>query len=706
MAAHLTLGEIKRQLSDVGNLKAAGFDIMRSLCSYTSTPDTANRAQDLVLRALEHRDALGGAAAILDGLVRQLGLFPYLEQDTLGLADSIAYEFHKPENMEEEHLVFHRVQAQVYNHLLNGNNVVLSAPTSFGKSLIIDAIVASGRYKNLVIVEPTLALIDETRRRLSRYSRDYKIITHGSQSRTAKNLLVMTQERVLEMESLEPVDFFVIDEFYKLQPRPEDRDRSLLLNEAFYALHKTGAQFYLLGPNIKGLDGDLLHQLELHFIKTDYKTVASEVNHIKSDKDDLDALTDLCRTLTEPTLIYCSSPSRARKVAEALLDIQETQSDLHEAVEWIGSQYDPEWLFVKALARGIGIHHGKIPRALSQLVVKNFNEGLIKFMACTSTLIEGVNTKAKNVIVFDNKIAKRKFDYFTYNNILGRSGRMFQHFVGNVYIFHDPPAEDLPFVDFPIFSQPDDAPSSMLMQIDEDDMKPGARERVTQATLNTELDLETLRLGRGIDPEAQTALATAIRRNIAEYAQQLSWNSYPATTQLLTVCELIWRFLIRERGMRSGVSSGKQLAFRIGQFRRAGGATAFIKARLIERGDKSADDAIEEAIDFLRIWANFAFPRYLLAIDRIQRSVLQKSGRLAGDFRFFAGLVQNWFLDPAIMALDEYGIPVQLGEKLEPLLSPEGDLDKALSRLKEIDVGRLALSPFEAALVRDAIEHL
>ena len=30
-------------------------------------------------------------------------------------------------------------------------------------------------------------------------------------------------------------------------------------------------------------------------------------------------------------------------------------------------------------------------------------------MVCTSTLIEGVNTKAKNVIVYDNKIAKKKF---------------------------------------------------------------------------------------------------------------------------------------------------------------------------------------------------------------------------------------------------------------------------------------------------------
>jgi replicative superfamily II helicase len=45
--------------------------------------------------------------------------------------------------MDTDEIVFHRVQAEVYARLMEGENVVLSAPTSFGKSLIIDAVVAS-----------------------------------------------------------------------------------------------------------------------------------------------------------------------------------------------------------------------------------------------------------------------------------------------------------------------------------------------------------------------------------------------------------------------------------------------------------------------------------------------------------------------------------------------------------------------------------
>ncbi len=45
------------------------------------------------------------------------------------------------------------------------------------------------------------------------------------------------------------MDFFVIDEFYKLG-LSDDGDRMVALNEAFYKLRKGNGQFYLLGPNV------------------------------------------------------------------------------------------------------------------------------------------------------------------------------------------------------------------------------------------------------------------------------------------------------------------------------------------------------------------------------------------------------------------------------------------------------------------------
>ncbi|MFW8092438.1 DEAD/DEAH box helicase, partial [Klebsiella pneumoniae] len=75
-------------------------------------------------------------------------------------------------------MVFHRLQAHVYNLLMQRKNVVLSASTSVGKSLVIDAILASKQYSKIVVVVPTIALIDETRRRMVKRFRSYcNIIT-------------------------------------------------------------------------------------------------------------------------------------------------------------------------------------------------------------------------------------------------------------------------------------------------------------------------------------------------------------------------------------------------------------------------------------------------------------------------------------------------------------------------------------------------
>jgi hypothetical protein len=71
-----------------------------------------------------------------------------------------------------------------------------------------------------------------------KFSKNYKVITHLSQEPTARNIYVHTQERVVENGHIKDVDFFVIDEFYKLQidAKNDGDSRGVLLNQAFYRL--------------------------------------------------------------------------------------------------------------------------------------------------------------------------------------------------------------------------------------------------------------------------------------------------------------------------------------------------------------------------------------------------------------------------------------------------------------------------------------
>ncbi|KVV25452.1 hypothetical protein WK79_10985 [Burkholderia ubonensis] len=635
------------------------------------------RGQELVIRLLDVRHLLGECGSILDAFVREAGLFPYLKPESLGLPDALAYEAHKPSAGADT--VFHRVQAQVFQLLMSGKSVVLSAPTSFGKSLIVDAVVASERYKNIVIVVPTLALLDETRRRLTRFSQTYRVITHASQEPGARNIFVHTQERVVENKNIKETDFFVIDEFYKLNPSGEN-ERAQTLNLAFYKLSKQARQFYMLGPNIQGIPPAFSEKFRCVFIKTDFNTVVSEIHKIDVD-DDLQHAIQLCSNLDEPTLIYVQSPNRARTVAAQLKNVL-PPSEVPAAkasAAWVRDNFHSQWLFAAALDAGIGVHHGRLPRSLTQLVVRNFNKGVLKYLVCTSTLIEGVNTRAKNVIILDNKVATKKFDYFTFSNIRGRSGRMREHFIGHVYLYHEPPQEELPFVDIPIVTQSEDASDALLIQVDPDELNHVSAEKVAKYFDDPLLPLELLKENSGIDPSAQLDVANEILRSFPVAHSMLSWRGYPSIDQWRWTCELIWKHFTNGR-FRNGVASGAQLAFLLSktlQAKRFEDAVA-----LFQKDGTDIDEAIELTLDFQRQWAEFRAPNLLSALNRIQRHIFQRYNLQPGNYDAYISHIENLGRSPVVNALDEYGLPTQIGQVVwERLGSPE-TLDEALARLR------------------------
>jgi superfamily II RNA helicase len=162
--------ELREILSQPRVEPAQAVGVLRGITQHVNNARTHNEGRDLVIRALAIIESFDQSQQIvLMALVRNVGLFPYLT-DTIGkadIADQLAFELHKPDNPDSS-IVFHSLQARIYHQLMRGANVVLSASTSSGKSLVIDEIVASGKYNKIVVVVPTLALIDETRRRLLR----------------------------------------------------------------------------------------------------------------------------------------------------------------------------------------------------------------------------------------------------------------------------------------------------------------------------------------------------------------------------------------------------------------------------------------------------------------------------------------------------------------------------------------------------------
>ena len=251
----LTFSEARGLMANGALSESETFHVLAAIGRHASLDDR-DEARDLLIRVLDRLDVI--PVRLLDlvqVLVRSHGLFPYLQDIAeLPIQDQLAYETHRPFPSIGENIVFHTEQAIIYERLLAGENVVLSAPTSFGKSLVIDAVLSARDFRNAAIVVPTLALMDETRRRLSKQRERYKIITHGTQSPGARNLYIMTQERMLDMSELPNIDFFVVDEFYKLDPAHSD-DRSNRLNLLLRQLIASGGAVLSARAEYHRIDG-------------------------------------------------------------------------------------------------------------------------------------------------------------------------------------------------------------------------------------------------------------------------------------------------------------------------------------------------------------------------------------------------------------------------------------------------------------------
>jgi hypothetical protein len=681
------------------------FAFLAELSNFTSLSpdeDQLQSARELLIRVLDREAVFKPYAPIVQTLLRTVGLFPYLDAAESDVATLIATETHRPDAMPKD-IVFTTKQAEVYRALMAGRNVILSAPTSFGKSLIIDALIASGLHNNIVVVVPTLALVDETRRRLMRFRDHYKVITHLSQEPAERNIFVHTQERVVENPHIKDIDFFVIDEFYKLQiGEGENDERAVLLNQAFYLLAKQAKQFYMLGPNINELPDGFGANYNCSFIRTDFSTVASDTHLVPAGGDATARLKKLVPQLSGPTLIFSGSVKGARALGKAVAGVHVEfvpSGTLQAAIEWLSKNYSPKWGLVQSLKRGVGIHHGKLPRSVAQMLVRLFNRGHLDYLVCTSTLIEGVNTAARNVVVADNKISNRKYDFFTFNNIRGRSGRMWQHFVGHVYLFNDPPQPELEFVDVPVFTQNGNAPDALLIQLDEKDLSNDATRRMRQIWEQDFVTLETIKENAGLEPWGQINLAREIAENIGKFGPMLSWRGIPSYNDLKVVFDLAWRHLGVRGG--AGANTAAQLTYLINQYRSQPSYTAQLREAVKGKAGDEADEALETFLEFARQWVNFKAPRLMSAVNRIQAEVLQRHSYKPGDYAFFCGQLESMFMSPVITALEEYGVPIQLGERLMPVLGNPTTLDDALTVLLKHRVSDfVTISPFERGLIR------
>ncbi len=255
-----------------------------------------------------------------------------------------------------------------------------------------------------------------------------------------------------------------------------NEDRGKTFRIALYLLARTVEEYYLAGPNLNkekfglGMRRFIKHNnitvKEISFEPTLRISVNAYTSHIKEILPDFvsdsnrnsfysipskinDKIKNVISYINEnkygKTLLYCTSPRKAMEYSNKLADnissdeyIKEYPQDFQDFIDHIRHEYDingssEKWSLIKVLMNGFGMHHGKLPKYIQHEILDQFNKGTFDILFCTSTIVEGVNTDAQNMIILNSSKGTKKLTQFDIKNIKGRAGRYYHCFIGRVF---------------------------------------------------------------------------------------------------------------------------------------------------------------------------------------------------------------------------------------------------------------------------------
>ncbi len=368
-------------------------------------------------------------------------------------------------------------QRSLWNDLRSDEDVITAAPTSAGKTHIILNYLLKSIVKRdgafIAIIVPTRALISEVAAKVYELAKacgcenEIEICTiprDKGEGFGAKTFFIMTQERIHEILLRGDIyfDFLFIDEAHNIS----DKSRGVLLHLTIEKmLEDSNPQIIISMPSQSYQDSFSTIFKDIQFKKeiTDRSPVAKIIMNVVPEGRDLvisrhnsDSVERISKKFTgtnladivyrlgvgQGNIIYRNRTNDCEDLASSISDLissPEKNSLLDEAADYVEKFIHNKFSLAQNLRKGVAFHYGPLPGSIRVMVENLVKENLIKFIACTGTLAEGVNLPAKNLFLknpittIQGKPSQRVEDV-KIKNITGRAGRMLHHFSGNIFV--------------------------------------------------------------------------------------------------------------------------------------------------------------------------------------------------------------------------------------------------------------------------------
>ena len=378
-----------------------------------------------------------------------------------------AIEFLKNEGYSE---LYPPQQESIDAGLLDGENIIVSAPTASGKTLI--AVIAMINYlsKNrgkIVYLSPLRALAAEKFSEFKKFETidfgrkikvqistgDYESVDKGLEK---SDVLILTNEKMDSIirhgpEWIEEVGLVIADEIHLIGD--QDRGQTLEVVLTKLKLLENKPQILALSATITNVD-DLAEWLNCKIVDNEwrpvplYEGVYDGGSVIMNDGREFEVQASIRGKPVDlgvesvldggQSLLFAETRNRssslATKAADAILhSLKKKEIEELENISKKILQSNEHTELVKTLAtlvkKGVAFHHAGLNPNCRQTIETEFRSGKIKLLAATPTLAAGVNLPARRVVIssisrYNSRVgANRPISVLEYKQLCGRAGR-------------------------------------------------------------------------------------------------------------------------------------------------------------------------------------------------------------------------------------------------------------------------------------------
>jgi superfamily II DNA/RNA helicase len=377
-------------------------------------------------------------------------------------------------------------QVRLLGALSRRKCVSVSAPTSAGKSFTLEIdLVRRVKQKEdftAIFMVPTRALIRQVSLDLIELMRanhlDVSVISAPSfvtadEESPRRTIFVLTQERLASLMQTSPstfhVDAFIVDEAQEVAKGERGQTLERALKQAlqrcpdasiFFSSPLRSNPAYLI--DLFGAD----EQASEHFIEFQAPVTQNMISlrpvarkpkeieifvEIEGRERQLErrvppfnfrgnCLGHVAHHFTGPdetSIVFCNGPSSADDKALQLFEdstVGQEDSELEDFAQFLENEIHRLYRLPSFIRRGIAFHYSNIPQIVRARIEELLRLRKIKFVCCTSTLLQGMNLPAKNIFVENPKGGRGKeMDPGDFWNLVGRAGRLNHEFTGNVF---------------------------------------------------------------------------------------------------------------------------------------------------------------------------------------------------------------------------------------------------------------------------------